>query len=120
MPKIGTERGAVQNTLIKYACEVGWTYVNPEEAERLRGGRTGLIFKRVFADQLQELNDFIDSIMIEEKIKELERLPARKEGNLQAWEYLKGLKTVFLQKENREKNVKIIEYDYKKKYLSSY
>lgn len=109
MPKLGGERSSVQNTLIRYACEVGWEYVKPEEAERLRGGRTGLIFKEVFADRLARMNDFIDSIMIEDKIKELERLPARIEGNLQAWEYLKGLKTVFLPKEKREKNVKIID-----------
>ena len=46
-------------------------------------------------------------------IKELERLPARKEGNLQAWEYLKGLKTVFLQKENRERNIILVDEDAK-------
>ena len=113
MPKLGTERGSVQNTLIKYACEVGWTYISPENAERFRGGRTGLIFRRVFEEQLKGLNDFVNTVMIEDKIKELERLPARKEGNLQAWEYLKGLKTVFLQKENREKNVKLIDPDFK-------
>jgi len=109
MSKLGTERSSVQNVLIQYACEVGWEYVKPEDAERLRGGRTGLIFREVFSDRLARMNDFIDSVMIEDKIKEIERLPARKEGNLQAWEYLKGLKTVFLQSENRERNVKIID-----------
>ena len=113
MPKLGGERSSVQNTLIRYACDVGWEYVKPEEAERLRGGRTGLIFREVFADKLARMNDFVDSVMIEDKIKEIERLPARKEGNLQAWEYLKGLKTVFLQKENRERNVKIVDADAK-------
>jgi type I restriction enzyme R subunit len=109
MSKLGTERSSVQNVLIRYACEVGWEYIKPEEAERLRGGRTGLIFREVFADRLARMNDFVDSVMIEDKMKEIERLPARKEGNLQAWEYLKGLKTVFLQSENRERNVKIID-----------
>jgi type I restriction enzyme R subunit len=109
MSKLGTERSSVQNVLIQYACEVGWEYIKPEEAERLRGGRTGLIFREVFADRLARMNDFIDSTMIQDKRKEIERLPTRKEGNLQAWEYLKGLKTVFLQSENRERNVKIID-----------
>src|SRR3990170_8104363 len=113
MSKLGNEGSSVQNTLIRYACEVGWEYLKPEEAERLRGGRTGLIFREVFADRLARMNDFIDSVMIEDKIKEIERLPARKEGNLQAWEYLKGLKTVFLKKENRERNVKIVDADAK-------
>jgi len=109
MPKLGTERSSVQNTLIQYACESGWKYVKPEDAERLRGGRTGLIFREVFKDRLARLNDFITSAQIEDKIKEIERLPPRKEGNFQAWEYLKGLKTVFLPSEKRERNVKIID-----------
>jgi type I restriction enzyme R subunit len=92
---------------------MAWEQIKTEEAERLRGGRTGLIFRDIFSNQLRKLNSFIDSVMIEEKIKELERLPARKEGNLQAWEYLKGLKTVFLNKENRERNIKLIDEDAK-------
>ncbi len=110
MNKLGNERAAVQNTLIQYACEIGWEYVKPEDAIRLRGGKTGLLFKEVFTEQVGKLNsDFIDSIMIEELIKKIERLPARIEGNLQAWEYLRGLKTVFVQNEKRERNVIIVD-----------
>ena len=31
-------------------------------------------------------SEFIDNLMIEELIKKIERLPARIEGNMQAWE----------------------------------
>ncbi|MEW6664108.1 MAG: HsdR family type I site-specific deoxyribonuclease [Thermodesulfobacteriota bacterium] len=107
--KLGTERPAVQNTLIQYACEIGWEYVKPEEALRLRGGETGLIFRETFADQMAKVNpDFIDSQMIEELAKKIERLPPRIEGNLEAWEYLKGLKTVFVPDEKRERNVAFV------------
>ena len=41
-------------------------------------------------------SEFIDNLMIEELIKKIERLPARIEGNMQAWEYLKGLKPIFV------------------------
>ncbi len=110
MAKLGNERAAVQNTLIKYASEIGWDYVKPDEALRLRGGKTGLLFKEVFVEQMQELNsEFVNSQMIEDLAKQLERLPSRIEGNLQAWEYLKGLKTVFVKKEKRERNVKLID-----------
>lgn len=102
MAKLGNERAAVQSSLVKYVCQISWEYVKTEESERMRGGRTGLVFREVFANQLRKLNAFVDSSMIDEKIKELERLPARKEGNLQAWEYLKGLRTVFLQKEKEK------------------
>lgn len=109
MAKLGVERSAVQNTLIQYACEIGWEYVKPEDALRLRGGRGGLIFREVFTRQMLRLNEFVDSVAIEDLIKQLERLPARIEGNLQAWEYLKGLKTVFVPLEKRERNVTFID-----------
>jgi type I restriction enzyme, R subunit len=112
MSKLGTEKSAVQDPLIKYAREIGWEYLTSEEAERLRGGTTGLIFRGVFTNQLLKLNsEFIDNQHIEELIKRIERIPAKKEGNLEAWEYLKGLKTIFLPKEKRERNVKIIDED---------
>jgi type I restriction enzyme R subunit len=115
MSNLGNERATVQNTLIKYARDAGicWEYVAPDAAERLRGGRTGLIFTKVFANQIKRLNPFVDSAVIEEKAKALERLPARIEGNLQAWEYLKGLKTVFLPKESRERNLTVIDKEAK-------
>ena len=106
MEKLGGERKAVQDTLIKYACQIGWDYVKPEEALRLRGGNTGSIFKEIFTNQMLKLNEnFIDNLMVEELIRKLERLPTRVEGNMEAWEYLRGLKTVFLPLEKREKNV---------------
>jgi type I restriction enzyme R subunit len=110
MPKLGTEKSAVQDTLIKYACEIGWEYINPEEALRLRRGNTGLIFKEVLTNQLIKLNsDFIDSIMIDDLIKQIGRLHPNIEGNLEAWEYLKGLKTAFQYEEKRERNIRFID-----------
>lgn len=73
MPKLGTERGSVQNPLLQYACEIGWEYIKPEEVERLRGGRTGLLLREVFTNQMLKLNeDFIDNLIIEELIKKIE------------------------------------------------
>jgi type I restriction enzyme R subunit len=109
MSKLGNERHAVQNTLIKYACDIGWQYVKADEAQTLRGGRIGLIFKETFTNQLLKLNKFINQEMINELIKRIERLPARIDGNLEAWEYLKGLKTVFIKSENRERNITLID-----------
>ncbi|HOV91008.1 MAG TPA: type I restriction endonuclease subunit R [Syntrophorhabdaceae bacterium] len=110
MPKLGTERVSVQEPLLQYASEIGWEYIRPEDAERLRGGRTGLILKEFFTKQLLKLNiDFIDNLMIDELIKKIEKLPVSIEGNLQAWEYLKGLKTVYVPYEKRERNVKLID-----------
>src|SRR3989338_11060928 len=115
MPKLGSESGSVQNPILQYVAEIGWDYVSPEEAERLRGGKTGFIFKQVFINQMLKLNaSFIDNLMIEELVKKIERLPTNIEGNLQAWEYLTGNKTVFVPKEKREKNVTLIDKNAKR------
>ena len=36
--RLGGERHTVQEPLIRYAQEAGWTYLPPQEALRLRGG----------------------------------------------------------------------------------
>jgi len=126
MSKLGGERYSVQEPLIRYVREpsaeyvtsdgkkmwldLGWEYVSPDEALRLRGGETGFVFKEIFINQIQRLNpDFMDHLLAEELIKQLERIPPNIEGNLIAWEYLKGLRTVFVPNEKRERNVKFID-----------
>jgi len=51
-----SERSAVQNPMIKYAQQIGWAYVRPDDALRLRGGETGRFFTEVLAAQLVALN----------------------------------------------------------------
>ena len=110
MSALGGERGSVQNPVIKYARDIDWEYLSPEEALRLRGGTTGFVFKELFVNQMHALNpEFMNQELAEELIKRLERIPPTIEGNLVAWEYLKGLRTVFVPDENRERNVTFID-----------
>ncbi len=110
MTSLGSEKGAVQKPLIKYAKEVGWEYVNPEEALIKRGGSTGLVFKDVFRDKITGLNkEFMSSEIAEELIKQIERIPPTIEGNLVMWEYLKGLRNVFVPQDKRERNVTFMD-----------
>ncbi len=113
MERIGRERESVQDPLIQYVCEIGWEYISPEEAKRLKGGTNGLILKDIFKNQISKLNDFMDSVLLEEVIRKLESLYPNIEGNMEAWEYLKGLKTVFVPWERRERNIKLIDEDHK-------
>ena len=107
---LGSERKAVQDALIRYAGDVGWEYIPPEEALRLRGGERGLIFREVFRDQLVRLNNgFFEPHYADDLIKKLEKLPPGIEGNLVAWEYFKGLKTIFVPQERRERNVRFVD-----------
>ncbi|QIA27742.1 HsdR family type I site-specific deoxyribonuclease [Thermaerobacter sp. PB12/4term] len=110
---LGNERAAVQNPLIRYAEEVGWRYLPPDEALRLRRGETGIVLHEVLVRQLQRLNPGVidDVVKAEEVVGRLTRVMPSIEGNLQAWEWLKGLKTVFVEAERRERNVRLLDPD---------
>ena len=126
MSTLGGEKKSVQEPIIQYVQEpsaeyaaqngdgvfpnLGWQYVNPDEALRLRGGETGMVFREIFVSQLQKLNsDFADHLMAEDIIKKIETVPATIEGNFTVWEYLKGLKTVFVPSEKRERNITLLD-----------
>ena len=112
MPNLGNERYFVQNPLIRYAVEIGWAYLPPEEALRLRRGESGIVLREVLIKQLQRLNPgIVDHIKAEEIIRRLISVYPNIEGNLQAWEYLNGLKTVFVEAEHRERNVRLLDPD---------
>ncbi|GIV04283.1 MAG: type I deoxyribonuclease HsdR [Fimbriimonadales bacterium] len=107
---IGAERSAVQSPFLRYAQEAGWTYLPPEEATRLRRGETGLVLYEVLVRQLQALNPgVVDLQRAEDVAGRVVRVRPNIEGNLEAWEFLKGLKTVFVAEEKRERNVRLLD-----------
>ncbi|GIV04163.1 MAG: hypothetical protein KatS3mg015_2993 [Fimbriimonadales bacterium] len=107
---VGAERSAVQNPFLRYAQEAGWTYLPPGEATRLRRGETGLVLYEVLVRQLETLNPgVVDLQRAEDVAGRLVRVRPNIEGNLEAWEFLKGLKTVFVPGEKRERNVRLLD-----------
>ncbi|MGC8904490.1 type I restriction endonuclease subunit R [Thermus sp.] len=111
---LGSERGSVQNPFLRYAEEAGWTYLPPEEALRLRGGEEVPVLRAVLVEQVQHLNPGVvgSATKAEEVVEGLLRVRRNIEGNLEAWEYLKGLKTVFVEAERREKNLRLLDPDH--------
>jgi type I restriction enzyme R subunit len=109
---LASERAVVQETLVRYATEVGWERLSPDEALRLRRGETGVVLHEALVEQLQRLNpDTVDLGRAEDLINRLVRVRPTIEGNLDAWEFLRGLKTVFVPEENRERNVRLLDLD---------
>jgi len=108
-----SERKAVQKPFLRYAQEVGWKYLPPEEALRLRGSKECPVLRSVLIEQLQKLNPgVVDSVeKAEEIVNRLIRVRPNIEGNLEAWEYLTGLKTVFVEAEKREKNIRLLDQE---------
>ncbi|MGC9073807.1 MAG: type I restriction endonuclease subunit R [Caldisericum sp.] len=109
---IGGEKASVQNPIIKYAVDNGWEYITPDECLRMRQGETGIILREIFEAQMMKLNpDFMDGNIINDLIKKIENIRPTVEGNREMWEYLKGLKTVFIPYQNRDRNLKLIDFD---------
>src|SRR5262249_31446063 len=108
---LGSEQGAVQNPFVKYAREAGWVYLSPDQARELRRGEdTSPVLDDVLIDQLQKLNPgVVDRIRAEELVGRLVRVRTTIDGNLDAWEFLKGLKTVFVEAEGRERNIRFVD-----------
>jgi type I restriction enzyme R subunit len=112
MARLSSEGAVVQAPLIRYATEAGWTHISPDEALRLRRGETTPILWDIFMQRAQALNPgIVDHLKAEELGKRLCRVRPAIEGNLEAWEYLKGLKTVFSEIERRERNVRLLDFN---------
>ena len=108
---LSSERRVVQISLIRYAEEARWEYLSPGDALRLRHGPEQPFLHDVLIAQLQRLNPGVvtSAEQAAEVIARLMRLRPDIEGNREAWEYLKGLKTVFVQAERRERNLRLLD-----------
>ncbi len=107
-----TERSAVQNPMLYYADEIGWSYVNRDEALALRGGERGMFFTDVLTEQLVRLNPgIVDVARAADIVRQLGLLKPSIDGNKEALSWLRGEKSIFVPSEKRERNVKLIDFD---------
>ncbi|ABQ91061.1 type I restriction endonuclease subunit R [Roseiflexus sp. RS-1] len=108
---LSSERRVVQISLIRYAEEARWEYLSPGDALSRRGGLSQPFLRDVLMAKLQELNPGVitSAEQADDVIARLVRLRPDIEGNREAWEYLKGLKTVFVQAERRERNLRLLD-----------
>ena len=111
---VGGERAAVQSPFLRYAEKAGWEYLTPEAALDLRrGGVMSPLLDAVLIEKLQALNPgIVDHHRAQDIRDRLVRVRPNIEGNLDAWEYLKGMKTVFVEAEKRERNIRVLDIDH--------
>ena len=108
-----TERRTVQEPMARYSTQVAWQELSAEEAERLRRGTDGLLLYEVFLRQVQRLNPGIVGLREAQDLAErLVRLRPNIQGNLEAWEYLRGRKTVYVAAEKRERNIALLDFEH--------
>jgi type I restriction enzyme R subunit len=117
-----TEHKSVQGRILKYANEIGWTFVSQSEAERRRGfdvsaasprekaKNASRFFTEILFEKVKQFNPkFKDS---KEDLLRLLDLPLPNiQGNRDFLHYLQGEKTFFSTEENREFNLILIDYE---------
>ena len=108
-----SEKDSVQKPILKYAQEIGWKYVSPDESLRMRCGETGLIHRETFIKQIMRLNsDFADLEVANILIKRLETdIRPDIEGDFTVWDHLQGNRTVFISEERRDRDVTFMDFD---------
>jgi type I restriction enzyme R subunit len=120
-----SEKGSVQKPIIYYVSEsttkygdesqqqllykLGWQYLSPDEIQKQRGNNTEVILKDIFINQIQKLNDFLTEDKALEVLKAVTQVRPDIEGNFTVWQFLKGLKSVYIESEKRERNTKLID-----------
>ncbi len=116
-----TEHKSVQDRILKYANDIGWSIVSQGEAERRRGFEAAVSSQREKAknasrfftdtlfDKVKKFNSkFRDS---KEELLRLLDLPLPTiQGNRDFLHYLQGEKTFFSKEDNRELNLILIDY----------
>jgi type I restriction enzyme R subunit len=107
-----SERSAVQAPILKYAQEIGWEYVTPDRALQLRGSDTSYFFTGDLEAQLMRLNPgVVDPDRADEIVRKLRGLRTNIEGNRDLLAWLRGEQSVFVPAENRELNVRLVDFD---------
>ena len=107
-----SERSAVQDPMLRYADQIGWTYVSQAQAMQMRRGDTRLYFIDVLEKQLMQLNgDILDESRCQEIARQLTLLSPTLEGNQDALSWLRGEQSIFVPDEDRYRNVTLIDFE---------
>ena len=106
-----SERSAVQDPMLNYADDIGWDKVSQETQLEWRGGDQGLFFKDVLREQLLALNPgVVTQDNVDEVMRQLSLIKPTIEGNRDALGWLKGEQSTFVVSEDRELNVRLIDF----------
>ena len=103
----------MQDPLVGYATDIGWTYLPPDEVLSLRHGEGGTLLYPVLRDKLIELNPgVVTAANVEEVIGRIESVRNNIEGNAEVLAWLRGERSVYVEAEKRQRNVTLIEFDH--------
>ncbi len=112
MPTLATESTTVQNPLVSYADEIGWSLVLQSEALSLRKGEGGTFFYKLLEETLLRLNPgIITPENVDDVIRRLEGVRNSIEGNAEILAWLRGERSGHVASEKRQRQVRLVDYE---------
>ena len=107
------EFSAVRDPIIKYLQEMGWNYLEPSKCMELRGSIFEPFLLPILKKKLLELNKGVieNDEKANEIVKALKNIRTNIKGSQELLQYLRGEKTIYVEKEKRELNVRLIDFD---------
>ncbi|MBW9221497.1 HsdR family type I site-specific deoxyribonuclease [Methanothermococcus sp. SCGC AD-155-C09] len=108
-----TEKRDVQDRIINYLQAIGWKYIPPADLNEKRGYDIKEPFiLDILERKLKKLNKgIITDENVGDVIRRLKLIPSTFMGNKEFLDYLRGKKTVYIEKEKRERNFKLIDFE---------
>ena len=109
-----TEKRDIQDQLINYLIGIGWKFIGQYELPKWRSNDEKQPFlESVLREQLAALNGWAtDDGRIDAVLRNLRLVPASLEGNEAFLGWLRGHKTAYDSAQQREFNVRLIDYDH--------
>ncbi len=121
MSKSFTEHSTVQKRILEYANQIGWQLLTQSEAEKLRHFDTSATLP---SERTKSSYPFLKDILIRKVIEfnpkysekdndlfsKLKNLRIDIQGNKDFLQYIRGEKTFFCAEDNREYNLKLIDF----------
>lgn len=112
MTKLAIESTTVQFPLVEHAAAAGWERVAEAEALSKRRGEGGLFFYDELEAALLRLNPgVVTAVDVPGLIQRLESVPNTIEGNQELLQWLRGQKTLYVESEKRQRNIRLIDYE---------
>jgi len=108
-----SEKKDVQNRIVHYLRSIGWELLPTTDAIKLRSNDLKEPFLiPIVKEKLKQLNKaIITDENVDDVIRRIKLLPANLPGNEEFLRYLRGQKTVYVEEERRERNIRLIDYE---------
>ncbi len=108
-----SEKRDVQNRVVDYLRSIGWEFLPTTDSFKLRSHDIKEPFLvSVVREKLKQLNKgIITEKNVDDVIKRIKLLSANLRGNEEFLKYLRSQKTIYVEEEKRERNIRLIDYE---------